>query len=105
LSLLLHEVDAEVSSVPRIYRVVLNMLRPRTVGVDQLNLTEHKSCASMSNGNADGDVLANKMSLMEAKGQRFLSSLLGPQPAAASSDSAKVQDEDADLKVDYGHDR
>ncbi|KAH7380148.1 hypothetical protein BKA66DRAFT_371535, partial [Pyrenochaeta sp. MPI-SDFR-AT-0127] len=60
----------------------------------------------MSKRNSDGDVIANQLSLIEAKGQKFLASLLGPQPqstpASGTSQDAK---EDEDLKEDFGHDR
>ncbi|CAO2647954.1 Nn.00g088760.m01.CDS01 [Neocucurbitaria sp. VM-36] len=60
----------------------------------------------MSKGNSDGDVIANRMSLVEAKGQKFLASLLGPQTEPSqTSNGGKDQDEDEDLKSVFGHDR
>ncbi|KAL6706534.1 hypothetical protein ACN47E_005290 [Coniothyrium glycines] len=61
----------------------------------------------MSKRTADGDVLANRLALGEAKGRRFLASLLGPAPPEAESNAAKLHDanDDDDLKQTYGHDR
>ncbi|KAF1842010.1 uncharacterized protein K460DRAFT_177574 [Cucurbitaria berberidis CBS 394.84] len=63
----------------------------------------------MSKRSIDGDVIANRMSLVEAKGQKFLASLLGPQSEPKQpSDGANQQDEQnehEDLKENFGHDR
>ncbi len=60
----------------------------------------------MSKRNSDGDVIANRLSLVEAKGQKFLASLLGPQTEPSQpSNGANPQDEDEDLKEVFGHDR
>lgn len=82
------------------------MSRPGTANVDQVNFDcSAKVAQRMETKKLDGDVLANRLSLAEAKGQRFLASLLGPQPADTADNATKVQNEDEDLKEDYGHDR
>ena len=60
----------------------------------------------MSKRNVEGDVIANRLSLVEAKGQRLLASLFGPRPeSTATSNGAKSADADEDLKEEFGHDR
>ena len=60
----------------------------------------------MSKRNSDGDVIANRLSLVEAKGQRLLATLFGSRPeSTATSNGAKSLDADDDLKEDFGHDR
>jgi hypothetical protein len=62
----------------------------------------------MSKRNNDGDVIANRISLLEAKGQKLLASLYGSRPDWGTTDSlAKSQDEDddQDLKQNWAHDR
>ncbi|CAA9966452.1 DUF3245 domain containing protein [Pyrenophora teres f. maculata] len=62
----------------------------------------------MSKRNNDGDVIANRISLLEAKGQKLLASLYGSRPDWDPADStAKTQndDDDQDLKQNYAHDR
>jgi hypothetical protein len=62
----------------------------------------------MSKRNNEGDVIANRISLLEAKGQKLLATLYGARPDWDTADSAtKVQDEDdnKDLKQNYAHDR
>lgn len=60
----------------------------------------------MSTRNTDGDVIANRLNLVEAKGQNFLAVLFKSRPDEASTVSTtKPQDEDEDLKRDYGHDQ
>lgn len=64
--------------------------------------------SAMAKKDSFDDVLGNKMSLMNAKSSKLLSSWMGDQPAAAPSanDVSDLQDEDADLKqTTYGHDR
>jgi hypothetical protein len=60
----------------------------------------------MSKAKSDGDVLANKMSLVQAKGQKFLASLLSSQPVSSpETATTETQDNDDDLKGNYAHDR
>lgn len=61
----------------------------------------------MSKRNMDGDVLANKLSLVSAKGQKLLASMLGPQPdAQPSHDAPNEEEKDNDLDRNFsGHDR
>ncbi|XP_014556090.1 hypothetical protein COCVIDRAFT_100883 [Bipolaris victoriae FI3] len=61
----------------------------------------------MSKRNNEGDVIANRISLLEAKGQKLLASLYGSRPDWDTRDSAATpQDEDdQDLKQNYAHDR
>jgi hypothetical protein len=61
----------------------------------------------MSKRNNDGDVIANRISLLEAKGQKLLASLYGSRPDWDTGDGAATpQDEDdQDLKQNYAHDR
>jgi hypothetical protein len=62
----------------------------------------------MSKRNSEGDVIANRISLLEAKGQKLLASLYGSRPDWDTTDNAaKTQDEDddQDLKQNYAHDR
>ncbi|RMZ71459.1 Proline iminopeptidase [Pyrenophora seminiperda CCB06] len=63
----------------------------------------------MNRRNNDGDVIANRISLLEAKGQKLLASLYGSRPDWDSADdsAAKAQDDDddQDLKQNYAHDR
>ena len=62
----------------------------------------------MSKRNNEGDVIANRISLLEAKGQKLLASLYGSRPDWDTTDSTtKVQDEDdtQELKQNYAHDR
>ncbi len=55
----------------------------------------------------DGDVIANRLSLVEAKGQRLLASMFGslPEPKETNNGAKSTTDEDEDLKQDSGHDR
>ncbi|KAH7077552.1 hypothetical protein BKA63DRAFT_489121 [Paraphoma chrysanthemicola] len=56
----------------------------------------------MSKRNNDGDVLANKLSLMQANSQRRLAAMLGPAPESHATTAAPTQeDEDEDLKKEY----
>ncbi|KAH7088088.1 hypothetical protein FB567DRAFT_331219 [Paraphoma chrysanthemicola] len=56
----------------------------------------------MSKRNSDGDVLANKLSLMQANSQRRLAAMLGPAPESYATTAAATQeDEDEDLKKEY----
>jgi hypothetical protein len=90
---------AEVeSSAPRISRLLKNVAAGNHK-VQDLSRVFTK----MSKRNNDGDVIANRLNLVEAKGQRFLASLLGPQPAAHETTTALAADDD--LKEDFGHDR
>jgi hypothetical protein len=63
----------------------------------------------MSKRDNAGDVVANRISLLEAKGQKLLASLYGSRPEwnTAAEGAAKTQDEDddQDLKQNYAHDR
>jgi hypothetical protein len=63
----------------------------------------------MSKRDNDGDVIANRISLLEAKGQKLLVSLYGSRPEwdTTAQGAAKTQDEDddQDLKQNYAHDR
>jgi hypothetical protein len=62
----------------------------------------------MSKRNSEGDVIANRISLLEAKGQKLLASLYGSRPDWDTTDSAaKAPDEDdtQELKQNYAHDR
>lgn len=62
----------------------------------------------MSKRDNEGDVIANRISLLEAKGQKLLASLYGSRPDWSTVDGdAKTQDEDddQDLKQNYAHDR
>lgn len=61
----------------------------------------------MSKRNNEGDVIANRISLLEAKGQKLLASLYGSRPDWDSGDSAAApqDDDDQDLKQNYAHDR
>ncbi|KAL5114264.1 hypothetical protein ACEQ8H_007833 [Pleosporales sp. CAS-2024a] len=61
----------------------------------------------MATSDVDGDVLANQLSLVSAKGQKLLASWLGPIPDAHSSrDAPKDDDKHAELTHDFsGHDR
>lgn len=61
----------------------------------------------MAKRSSDGDVLANRISLLQAKGQTLLASLYGSRPDWDSGDTAATaQDEDdQDLKHNYAHDR
>ena len=55
----------------------------------------------MSKRNNDGDVIANRISLLEAKGQKLLASLYGSRPDWDSADSAtKPQDDDPDTALE-----
>jgi hypothetical protein len=65
------------------------------------------SRANMSKRDGDGDVIANRISLLEAKGQKLLASLYGSDWDSARDSATKPQDEDddADLKQNYAHDR
>jgi hypothetical protein len=63
---------------------------------------------AMSKKTVDGDVLGNKWSLMAAKSQKILSSMMGPEPGPAPVENASKADEqeqDEDLRVNFGHDR
>jgi hypothetical protein len=56
----------------------------------------------MSKRNSDGDVLSNKLSLMQANSQRRLAAMLGPQPESHATAITPTQDdEDDDLRKDY----
>jgi hypothetical protein len=60
----------------------------------------------MSKKNVDGDVLGNKWSLMAAKSQKILASMMGPEPVAAPAEGAPgAGEQDEDLNVNFGHDR
>lgn len=60
----------------------------------------------MSKRNNDGDVIANRISLLEAKGQKLLASLYGSRPDWDTDSAATPQDEDdQDLKQNYAYDR
>ncbi|KAG9192967.1 hypothetical protein G6011_11701 [Alternaria panax] len=63
----------------------------------------------MSKRNNDGDVIANRISLLEAKGQKLLASLYGSRPDwdTTINDATKSQDgdDDQDLRQNYAHDR
>ncbi|EUC42758.1 hypothetical protein COCMIDRAFT_102710 [Bipolaris oryzae ATCC 44560] len=61
----------------------------------------------MSKRNNEGDVIANRISLLEAKGQKLLASLYGSRPDWDTRDNAATpQDEDdQDLKQNYAYDR
>ena len=62
----------------------------------------------MPKRNNEGDVIANRISLLEAKGQKLLASLYGSRPDYDTADSAtkaQVEDDDQDLKQNYAHDR
>ncbi|KAH6859101.1 hypothetical protein BKA58DRAFT_393564 [Alternaria rosae] len=62
----------------------------------------------MSKRDNEGDVIANRISLLEAKGQKLLASLYGSRPDWGTADGhAKTQDkdDDQDLKQNYAHDR
>ncbi|KAA8615531.1 hypothetical protein Ptr902_11235 [Pyrenophora tritici-repentis] len=62
----------------------------------------------MSKRNNDGDVIANRISLLEAKGQKLLASLYGSRPdwdSVGSAAKTQNDDDDQDLKQNYAHDR
>ncbi|KAI4700752.1 hypothetical protein J4E81_003716 [Alternaria sp. BMP 2799] len=62
----------------------------------------------MSKRNNEGDVIANRISLLEAKGQKLLASLYGSRPDWGTADGdakTEVEDDDQDLKQNYAHDR
>ncbi|KAI4656154.1 hypothetical protein J4E93_000873 [Alternaria ventricosa] len=62
----------------------------------------------MSKRNNEGDVIANRISLLEAKGQKLLASLYGSRPDWGTADGdakTQVEDDDQDLKQNYAHDR
>jgi hypothetical protein len=59
----------------------------------------------MSKRNNEGDVIANRISLLEAKGHQLLTSLYGSRLAWDTTESAQVEDDDQDLKQNYAHDR
>ncbi|KAI4927828.1 hypothetical protein J4E85_006340 [Alternaria conjuncta] len=62
----------------------------------------------MSKRNNEGDVIANRISLLEAKGQKLLASLYGSRPDWDTADGdakTEVEDDDQDLKQNYAHDR
>ncbi|KAF1830693.1 hypothetical protein BDW02DRAFT_533483, partial [Decorospora gaudefroyi] len=61
----------------------------------------------MSKRNNEGDVIANRISLLEAKGQKLLASLYGSRADWSSDSAARSQedDNDQDLKQNYAHDR
>ena len=62
----------------------------------------------MSKRNNEGDVIANRISLLEAKGQKLLASLYGSRPDWSTADGdakTQVEDDDQDLKQNYAHDR
>jgi hypothetical protein len=63
----------------------------------------------MSKRNNEGDVIANRMSLLEAKGQKLLASLYGSRPdwdtTAEGASKTLDEDDDQDLKQNYAHDR
>jgi len=64
--------------------------------------------ATMSKRNNEGDVIANRISLLEAKGQKLLASLYGSRPDWGTADGdakTQVEDDDQDLKQNYAHDR
>ncbi|KAI4693409.1 uncharacterized protein J4E88_001780 [Alternaria novae-zelandiae] len=62
----------------------------------------------MSKRDNEGDVIANRISLLEAKGQKLLASLYGSRPDWGTADGdakTQVEDDDQDLKQNYAHDR
>ncbi|CAN9090876.1 unnamed protein product [Alternaria alternata] len=62
----------------------------------------------MSKRTNDGDVIANRISLLEAKGQKLLASLYGSRPDWDTTNDAtqlRDEDDDQDLKQNYAHDR
>ncbi|CAN9388794.1 unnamed protein product [Alternaria alternata] len=62
----------------------------------------------MSKRTNDGDVIANRISLLEAKGQKLLASLYGSRPDWDTTNNAtqsRDEDDDQDLKQNYAHDR
>ncbi|KAI4700380.1 hypothetical protein J4E89_011022 [Alternaria sp. Ai002NY15] len=62
----------------------------------------------MSKRDNEGDVIANRISLLEAKGQKLLASLYGSRPDWGTADGdakTEVEDDDQDLKQNYAHDR
>jgi hypothetical protein len=62
----------------------------------------------MSKRTNDGDVIANRISLLEAKGQKLLASLYGSRPDWDTTNDAtqsRDEDDDQDLKQNYVHDR
>jgi hypothetical protein len=62
----------------------------------------------MSKRNNEGDVIANRISLLEAKGQKLLATLYGERPDWDTTDSATKahnEDGDQDLKQNYAYDR
>jgi hypothetical protein len=62
----------------------------------------------MSKRSNEGDVIANRISLLEAKGQKLLATLYGSRPDWDTTDSATKapdEDDDKDLKQNYAHDR
>jgi hypothetical protein len=105
--LLLHQVVADVSSAPRIYRV-LKTSRPGAFLDETPDSDERpEKSRSMSKRSSDGDVLSNRLSLGFAKNQKLLASWVGahtePEPV---KDKSQIEEEDNELKQNhYGHDR
>lgn len=104
LLLLLHEVDAEGPCAE-------NLPGPQKChGREQSPFTNptrlrHKSRAIMSKRNNDGDILANRLILGVAKGNKFLASKYGVTPSESIDSAPNVKNEEDDFKQNVDPDR